>query len=313
MSAITLEGKLYMLEQERAFKAEDAVRFLKHLMHQIPLTSCWWSLGWFADSSRRGAHRFPCQRGSFSAATRKVARLRSRSQPRRRDLQAPQVRGAKEPLLCESLSELKVELRKAKERLRHKRGHPWLHKAARVRGLDACDEIHSTCLTDHEGDHSIRTTLPLCSPHARSPRQRLASLTNSWNVLEAERCPRNASRILWRSSAGIWSGATSGSGRISIISGLEAASCAASTSSMRLRASGSSSNPVSKLSRGNHTLSFWALGCEVSNGTSRASRARSSPCPKNLKRFGGLLSAEVNSACRTASARCQRSMFVGEV
>jgi transposase len=36
MSAITLEGKLYMIEQERSFKAEDAVRFLKHLMHQIP-------------------------------------------------------------------------------------------------------------------------------------------------------------------------------------------------------------------------------------------------------------------------------------
>ena len=37
MSGITLEGKLYMIEQERAFKAEDAVRFLiKHLMRQIP-------------------------------------------------------------------------------------------------------------------------------------------------------------------------------------------------------------------------------------------------------------------------------------
>jgi hypothetical protein len=35
MSAITLEGKLYMTEQERSFKAEDAVRFLKHLMRQI--------------------------------------------------------------------------------------------------------------------------------------------------------------------------------------------------------------------------------------------------------------------------------------
>ena len=35
MSAITLEGKLYMIEQERSFKAEDAVRFLKHLMRQI--------------------------------------------------------------------------------------------------------------------------------------------------------------------------------------------------------------------------------------------------------------------------------------
>jgi len=36
MSGITLEGKLYMMEQERAFKGEDAVRFLKHLMGQIP-------------------------------------------------------------------------------------------------------------------------------------------------------------------------------------------------------------------------------------------------------------------------------------
>jgi hypothetical protein len=37
MSGITLlEGKLYMKEQERAFKGEDVVRFLKHLMRQIP-------------------------------------------------------------------------------------------------------------------------------------------------------------------------------------------------------------------------------------------------------------------------------------
>ena len=36
MSAITLEGKLYMLEQERAFKGDDVVRFLKHLLRQIP-------------------------------------------------------------------------------------------------------------------------------------------------------------------------------------------------------------------------------------------------------------------------------------
>jgi transposase len=30
------EGKLYMIEQERSFKGEDAVRFLKHLMRRIP-------------------------------------------------------------------------------------------------------------------------------------------------------------------------------------------------------------------------------------------------------------------------------------
>jgi len=36
MSAVTLDGRLYMIEQEKAFKGEDAVRFLKHLMRHIP-------------------------------------------------------------------------------------------------------------------------------------------------------------------------------------------------------------------------------------------------------------------------------------
>ena len=36
MSGITFEGKLYMTFQERAFKGKDVVRFLKHLMRQIP-------------------------------------------------------------------------------------------------------------------------------------------------------------------------------------------------------------------------------------------------------------------------------------
>jgi hypothetical protein len=36
MSGITLEAKLYIIEQDRAFKGVDAVRFLKHLMRQIP-------------------------------------------------------------------------------------------------------------------------------------------------------------------------------------------------------------------------------------------------------------------------------------
>ena len=36
MSAVTLGGRLYMTFQERAFKGGDAVRFLKHLMRQIP-------------------------------------------------------------------------------------------------------------------------------------------------------------------------------------------------------------------------------------------------------------------------------------
>ena len=36
ISAITLEGKLLMMEQERAFKSPDVVRFLRHLLRQIP-------------------------------------------------------------------------------------------------------------------------------------------------------------------------------------------------------------------------------------------------------------------------------------
>src|SRR4051794_20510129 len=36
MSGITLEGKLLMLEQERAFNGKDVVHFLKHALGQIP-------------------------------------------------------------------------------------------------------------------------------------------------------------------------------------------------------------------------------------------------------------------------------------
>ena len=35
ISAMSLEGKLYMMEQERSFKGEDVVRFLKHLLGRV--------------------------------------------------------------------------------------------------------------------------------------------------------------------------------------------------------------------------------------------------------------------------------------
>jgi hypothetical protein len=35
ISGISLEGKLFMMEQKRAFKGEDVVRFLRHLLRQI--------------------------------------------------------------------------------------------------------------------------------------------------------------------------------------------------------------------------------------------------------------------------------------
>jgi transposase len=119
MSAITLEGKLYMTFQERAFKAEDAVRFLKHLMRQIPgkLLVIW-------DGS-------PIHRGGVvkdflsSGASRqlKLEQLPSYAPDLNPDegiwkhLKCVELKN----LCCESLAELKIELRKAKERLRQKR------------------------------------------------------------------------------------------------------------------------------------------------------------------------------------------------
>jgi len=119
MSGITLEGKLYMKEQQKAFKGEDVVRFLKHLMRQIPgkLLVIW-------DGS-------PIHRGGSVKdflASGAAHRLQLEQLPG----YAPDLNPDEgvwkhlkcvelENLCCQSLSELRVELRKAKERLRHKR------------------------------------------------------------------------------------------------------------------------------------------------------------------------------------------------
>src|SRR5215208_6853081 len=119
MSGITLEGKLYMLEQERAFKGEDVVRFLKHLMRQIEgkLLVIW-----------DGApihHGRAVKDFLASGAARRVQleRLPGCAPDLNPDegiwkhLKYVELKN----LCCESLAELKIELRKAKERLRHKR------------------------------------------------------------------------------------------------------------------------------------------------------------------------------------------------
>jgi transposase len=119
MSGITIDGKLYMMEQDRAFKGEDVVRFLKHLMRQIPgkLLVIW-------DGS-------PIHRGGavkdflFGGAVRRVqleqlpgyAPDLNPDEGIWRHLKCVELKN----LCCESLKELKIELRKAKERLRHKR------------------------------------------------------------------------------------------------------------------------------------------------------------------------------------------------
>jgi transposase len=118
MSAITLDGKLYMIEQERSFKGEDVVRFLKHLMGQIPgkLLLIW-------DGS-------PIHRGG-AVKDFLASEAASRVQLEQLPGYAPDLNPDEgiwkhlkyvelKNLCCQSLSELKVELRKAKERLRHK-------------------------------------------------------------------------------------------------------------------------------------------------------------------------------------------------
>ena len=119
MSGITPEGKLYTLEQERAFKGEDVVRFLKHLMRQIEgkLLAIW-------DGSP--IHRGQAVKDFLSSGA--TARLQLEQLPGYapeldpdegiwKHLKCVELKN----LCCQSLSELRVELRKAKERLRHKR------------------------------------------------------------------------------------------------------------------------------------------------------------------------------------------------
>jgi transposase len=118
MSAITLEGKLYMIEQEKAFKREDVVRFLKHLMGQIPgkLLIIW-------DGS-------PIHRGGAVKeflASGAASRLQLEQLPGYAPDFNPDEGVWKhlkcvelENVCCQSLCELRVELRRAKERLRHK-------------------------------------------------------------------------------------------------------------------------------------------------------------------------------------------------
>lgn len=119
MSDITTEGKLLMMEQQKAFKGEDVVRFLKHVLREIPgkILIVW-------DGS-------PIHRS-------KVVKefLRDGAAERIRLEQLPGYAPDLNPdegiwkhlkyvelknVCCQSLQELKVELRKAKERLRHKK------------------------------------------------------------------------------------------------------------------------------------------------------------------------------------------------
>jgi transposase len=119
MSAITLEGKLYMIEQERSFKGEDVVRFLKHLMGQIPGKLL---VIWDGSPIHRGGAVKDFLAGGASRRL-KLEQLPGYAPDLNPDegiwkhLKGVELKN----LCCQSLQELKIELRKAKERLRHKR------------------------------------------------------------------------------------------------------------------------------------------------------------------------------------------------
>lgn len=119
MSGITLEGKLLMVEKDGAFKGPDVVGFLKHALRRIPgkLMVVW-------DGS-------PIHR---SKAVKKFLEdgAASRLQLEQLPGYAPELNPDEgiwkhlkyvelKNVCCQSLSELRVELRKAKERLRHKK------------------------------------------------------------------------------------------------------------------------------------------------------------------------------------------------
>jgi transposase len=119
MSGITLEGKLYMLEQERAFKGEDVVRFLKHLLRQIPAKLL---LIWDGSPIHRGGalKDFLASGASRRLQLEQLPGYAPDLNPEEgvwKQLKCVELKN----LCCQSLAELKIELRKAKERLRHKR------------------------------------------------------------------------------------------------------------------------------------------------------------------------------------------------
>jgi transposase len=119
ISAITLEGKLLMMEQERSFNSQDVVRFLRHLLGQIPgkLLVIW------DGSPIHGGRAVKDFLSSGASRRLKLEQLPGYAPDLNPDegiwkhLKYVELKN----VCCQYLSELKVELRKAKERLRHKR------------------------------------------------------------------------------------------------------------------------------------------------------------------------------------------------
>jgi transposase len=119
ISAINLEGKLYMHEQDRALRGPDVVRFLRHLLRWIAgkLLVIW-------DGSPIHCSKAVREFLNDGAASRlHLEQLPGYAPELNPDegiwkhLKCVELKN----VCCRSLCELRSELRKAKERLRHKR------------------------------------------------------------------------------------------------------------------------------------------------------------------------------------------------
>jgi len=118
MSGITLEGSLLMIEQDRAFKGPDVVRFLKHALSQSPgkLLVIW-------DGSpihrSKAVKEFLAQGAASRVRLEQLPAYAPDLNPDEgvwKHLKCVELKN----LCCQDIAELRTELRKAKERLRHK-------------------------------------------------------------------------------------------------------------------------------------------------------------------------------------------------
>jgi transposase len=119
MSGITLEGKLLMIEQERAFKGPDVVRFLEHALRQIPGKLL---VVWDGSPIHRSkvVKRFLAEGAAGRLQLEQLPGYAPELNPDEgiwKHLKHVELKN----VCCRSLSELRRELRKAKERLRHKK------------------------------------------------------------------------------------------------------------------------------------------------------------------------------------------------
>ncbi len=118
ISAITPDGKLYLMSQEIAFRGLTIVRFLRHLLHHLPgkLLIIWDGL---PPHRSQPVKAFLAQGGAQRIHLEQLPPYAPDLNPDEgiwRHLKYVELRN----VCCHSLAELRYELRKATARLRHK-------------------------------------------------------------------------------------------------------------------------------------------------------------------------------------------------